>query len=123
MNKIKSLAAWLRKRAPRMTLPNILANVLILVVAAVAPHQAPVLMYKLAGVLMGGCGGYLLDVSLFPYARPHGYLVKPWRDEPDFKECAPDHSLACGCHWLFIAASARRAFIVAASMLGVALAL
>jgi hypothetical protein len=47
----------------------------------------------------------------------------PWRDELAFKEAAPDHSLACGCHWLFIAACARRTFIVGASMLGVALAL
>lgn len=123
MQSIKRLLSWLRKRAPRMTLPNILANVLVLVVAAVAPHQAPVLMYKLAGVLMGGCGGYMLDVSLFPYAKPSGYLAKPWRDELDFKDSAPDHSLAVGCQWLFIAACARRAFIVAASMLGVALAL
>lgn len=123
MKKLKALAAWLRKRSPRMTLPNILANVLILVVAAAAPQAVPVLVYKLAAVLLGGCGGYLLDVSLFPYARPHGYLAKPWREELGFQASAPDHSLACNCQWLFLGACARRALIVSGAMFAVALGL
>jgi hypothetical protein len=123
MQSLKRLFSWLRRRGPRMTMPNLLANALILVVASTAPHQAPVLMYKLAAVLAGGCCGYMLDVSLFPYARPHGYLAKPWRDDQAFKEAAPDHSLAYGCQALFIAACARRAAIVGTAMLAVALAL
>jgi hypothetical protein len=78
-------------------------------------------MYKLCAVLMGGCGGYLLDVSLFPYAKPSGYLAKSWRDETAFVEDAPDHKVAdepC-----FMVACIRRAIIVATAMLAVALAL
>ncbi len=123
MKRIKALIAWLRLHGPRMALPNILANVLVVVVACVAPHQAPVLMYKLAAVLMGGCGGYMLDVSLFPYAHPSGYLASPWRAETTFKEDAPDHPIAAGQDWSFTVACVRRALIVCAAMLAVALAL
>lgn len=123
MNRINLLLAWLRKRAPRMTLPNIIANVLVLVVATLAPHQVPVLLYKLAGVLLAACALYMLDVSLWPYAKPSGYLAKPWRGELSFVEDAPDHAVAAGCERLFVAACLRRAAIICAGMLAVALAL
>lgn len=123
MQSIKRLIAWLRKRSPRMALPNLLANALILVVAAVAPHQVPVLLYKLAGVLLAACALYMLDVSLWPYAKPSGYLAKPWRAELTFREDEPDHAMAAGCERLFIAACLRRCCLICAGMLAVALAL
>ncbi|SNS05897.1 Putative 2/3 transmembrane domain holin [Humidesulfovibrio mexicanus] len=123
MNTLKSLSAWLRRKSPRMTLPNLLATALLLIVAAMAPHQAPVLMYKLGGVAAGGCLGYLLDVAAFPYAKPSGYLRVDWRNVDNFEDDKPDYGFALGCELPFLIACARRAAIICACMLAVALAL
>lgn len=123
MNTLKRIASWLRKRAPRMSLPTILANVLVLVVASIAPHQAPVLMYKLGAVASGGCLGYMLDVAAFPYAKPSGYLRFDWRDIENFEDDQPDYGIVPGYEWAFLFACGRRGAIVSACMLAVALAL
>ena len=123
MNKIKSLADWLRRKSPRMTLPSILATVLILAVVAIAPHQAPVLLYKLGDVAGGGVLGYLLDVAAFPYAKPSGYLRVDWRDVDNFEDDRVDFGFALGGELPFLIACARRAAIMCACMLAVALAL
>lgn len=123
MNKIKRLSSWLRKRTPRMTLPNILATVLVLAVAAIAPHQAPVLVYKLGAVAAGGCLGYLLDVAAFPYGQPSGYLRFDWRAVEDFADNEPDYAIVPGYEHTYNIACLRRAAIVCACMLAVALAL
>lgn len=123
MNKLNLLAAWLRKRSPRMTIPNILANVLILAVALMAPHQAPVLVYKLGAVAAGGCLGYLLDRAGFPYAQPSGYLRVDWREVDNFEDDRVDYGFAFGGELPFLAACARRAVIMCACMVAVALAL
>jgi len=123
VNKIKALAAWLRRRSPRMTLPNILANVLILAVAFMAPHQAPVLVYKLGAVAAGGCLGFLLDRAAFPYAQPSGYLRVDWRDVDNFEDDRVDYGFAPFGELPFLVACARRAAIICACMLAVALAL
>jgi len=123
MDRIKALFTWLRTHAPRMTLPNLISTCLVLVVVSVAPHQAPVLTYKLALILLAACACYMLDVSLFYYAKPSGYLAQPWRDDISFKPSQADFGVAAGCQALFIAACARRCLIVCAGMLAVALAL
>ena len=123
MNKFKLLAAWLRRRSPRMSLPNILSLLLVSAVAAIAPQQAPVLVYKLGAVAAGGCLGYLLDVAAFPYAKPSGYLRVDWRDVDNFEDDKPDYGFALGCELPFLIACARRAAIICACMLAVALAL
>ncbi|GAB6127324.1 putative holin [Humidesulfovibrio idahonensis] len=123
MNKIKSLTDWLRRKSPRMTLPSILATVLILAVVAIAPHQAPVLIYKLGDVAGGGVLGYLLDVAAFPYAKPSGYLRVDWRDVDNFEDDRVDFGFALGGELPFLIACARRAAIMCACMLAVALAL
>lgn len=123
MNKLKSLSAWLRRRSPRMTIPNILATVLVLAVAAIAPHQAPVLVYKLGAVAAGGCLGYLLDRAAFPYAQPSGYLRVDWRDVDNFEDNRVDYGFAFGGERPFLVACLRRAAIMCACMLAVALAL
>lgn len=92
-----ALTTWLHTRSPRMTLPNLIATGLLLVVVSVAPHQAPVLTYKLALILLAACACYILDVSLFPYAKPSGYLAQPWRDDISFKPSTADFSVAAGC--------------------------
>lgn len=123
MTKLSAFAAWLRRKSPRMTLPNILANVLILVVAFIAPHQAPVLVYKLGAVAAGGCLGYLLDVAAFPYAKPSGYLRYDWETIETFEDDQPDYCVVSGYEVAFFTACLRRAAIICACMLAVALAL
>jgi hypothetical protein len=123
MNHIAAIFSQLRRKSPRMLLPNILANVLILVVAVMAPHQAPVLVYKLGAVAAAGCLGYLLDVAAFPYAKPSGYLRFDWQAVEDFKDDEPDYGIVSGYEMLFAVACLRRAAIMCACMLAVALAL
>lgn len=123
MTKLSAFTTWLRRKSPRMTLPNILANVLILVVAFIAPHQAPVLVYKLGAVAAGGCLGYLLDVAAFPYAKPSGYLRVDWETVESFEDDQPDYAIVTGYGSAFNTACLRRAAIICACMLAVALAL
>lgn len=123
MNRISAFFSRLRRKSPRMLLPNILSNVLILVVAFMAPHQAPVLLYKLGAVLAAACLGHMVDLALFPYAQPSGYLRVEWREVESFEDDKPDYGVVDGCEWAFAVASARRAAIVCACMLAVALAL
>jgi len=127
MDRIKASLAkvfdWFRTRSPRMTLPNVLATGLVAVVALIAPHQTPVLAYKLGAVAAGGCLGYLLDVAAFPYAKPSGYLRFDWRKVNDFADDAPDYGIVDGYQTAFFIACGRRAAIVCACMLAVALAL
>lgn len=123
MVRIAALVAWLRRKSPRMSLPTILATVLVLAVAAIAPHQAPVIMYKLGGVASGGCLGYLLDVAAFPYAQPSGYLRVDWREVDSFEDDKPDFGIVPGYELAFGIACLRRAAIICACMLAVALAL
>jgi hypothetical protein len=106
-----------------MTLPNILANALVLAVACIAPHQAPVLVYKLGAVAAGGCLGYLLDVAAFPYAKPSGYLRVDWREVDNFEDDSVDYGFAFEGELPFLAACARRAGVMCACMLAMALAL
>ncbi len=123
MNRLKLVFSLLRRKSPRMLLPNILANVLILVVAFMAPHQAPVLLYKLGGVASGGCLGYLLDCAAFPYAQPSGYLRVDWRTVENFEDDQPDYAIVPGYERAFGLACLRRAAIICSCMLAVALAL
>jgi hypothetical protein len=114
---------WFRVRSPRMTLPNVLATGFVAVVALIAPHQTPVLAYKLGAVAAGGCLGYLLDVSLFPYAQPSGYLRFDWQEVQSFEDDKPDYGVIDGYMTAFYVACFRRALIVCACMLAAALAL
>lgn len=123
MNRISAFFSRLRRKSPRMLLPNILANVLILVVAFMAPHQAPVLVYKLGAVAAAGCLGYLLDCAAFPYGQPSGYLRTDWRNVEDFEDDKPDFGIVTGYESVFNTACLRRAAIICACMLAVALAL
>lgn len=123
MNRIAAIFSRLRRKSPRMLLPNILANVLILVVAVMAPHQAPVLVYKLGAVAAAGCLGYLLDCAAFPYGQPSGYLRIDWRTVESFEDDKPDFAVVPGYESAFNTACLRRAAIMCSCMLAVALAL
>lgn len=78
-----------------------------------SPENLPVVIYKLGLVTLAGYVGYWLDRHLFPYARPHEFL-------PDF---VADDAVGDRTAVIAQAAMIRRAIIVAASVIGFALAL
>lgn len=59
-----------RVRDLRFTEVIALAAVTLGVVAYVAPHQVPVLIYKVAQVTGFALIGFRIDRMVFPYARP-----------------------------------------------------
>lgn len=91
-------------RAPRLWDLIILAIVLAVVIFVLRPQDAPLVLYKLALVFLGGVLGYWIDRSLFPYARPHLFLAPKRYDSI-----------------LASAVMLRRALIVLAAMIGVTL--
>lgn len=111
------------RRIPRMTGWLLLAVCLVVVIALVSPQQLPVATYKLSLISLATVAGYWLDRSLYPYARPDSYLELDWRhgtEEPAFDA---DYRIVPGYHWVFCAAMLRRAIIVGAVVLAVALGL
>lgn len=75
--------------------------------------QISLIAYKIMLVSLAAWGGYWLDRWLFPYARPHLYAEAIDGDQRlTFTKL--------GGH-LFIAATARRAILIAAVVLAVAL--
>ena len=112
---------WLR--APRSSLFLVLAVVLLSCIAVVSPVQLPVALYKLTLIALAAVIGYWLDRALFPYARPDSYLQQDWRlgtlepvDDADYPVCEQYTSAFC-------VAQLRRAIIVGAVVIGVALGL
>lgn len=77
------------------------AILLTVLIAVIAPHQLPVTAYKLSLISLAAVAGYWLDRRLFPYARPD------------------DLGLAPGIETA--GAQLRRAMIVSACIIGVAL--
>ena len=115
------IPAWLR--APRTTTWLVLAAVLLVAIAIVAPPQLPVVLYKACLVALAAVLGYWLDRALFPYARPDSYLEQDWRlgtlepvDDADYPVCERYTREFC-------VAQLRRAIIVGAVVIGVALGL
>ncbi|MGF6658876.1 hypothetical protein QF000_000520 [Paraburkholderia atlantica] len=93
-------------------------------IALISPLQLPVVLYKLSLISVAVLAAYLLDRSLFPYARPDGYLKTDWEDgQAKSTEEPADYPVAAGYELVFAAAMLRRAIIVAAVVLGVAMGL
>lgn len=84
------------------------------------PQQLPVSLYKLNLIAMAGFGGYWLDRSLFPYARPDRFYPECGIDDPD---TALDFSIDTHIHndLLFAVAQVRRALIVVGAMIAIGL--
>ena len=110
-------------RFPRMFGWLLLAIVLVGCIAAVSPQQLPVTLYKLCLITLAGVVGYWLDRSLFPYARPDSYLERDWRHGTDEPEGDADFRIVPGYVRPFCTAMLRRAIIVGAVVIGVALGL
>lgn len=98
---------------PRLWETILLTLALIALIAVIAPHQLGVMAYKLALVTLAGVTGYWLDRRLFPHARPHMFAMH--RDEPE--------SIKLRRAVLMCAAWIRRALIVSAAMLAIAMGL
>ncbi|TDK65995.1 putative holin [Sapientia aquatica] len=113
----------LYRRAPRATSWLLVASVLLTAVALLSPVQIPVALYKLSLISLAAAVGYWVDRSIFPYSRPDGYLQEDWRygtDEPAYQV---DFAVVDGYRYVFAAAMLRRAIVVAAVVIGVALGL
>lgn len=106
----------------RYLIPSALAVVLLAMIALTSPEQVAVVAYKLALLLCAGLAGLGLDIVAAPYAQPGGYLTGRW-SWGAWVEGDANNPVAPGCEWLFVAACARRAVIVAASMLTVGMGL
>lgn len=89
---------------PRLSGWLIAAIILFVLIGWISAPQMPVVIYKLSLVSLSAVLGYWLDRSLFPWARPDSFC--PWEE-----------SLCCA------AAMIRRAIIVAAVCLAVAMGL
>lgn len=83
---------------------------LALAIWYVAPHQLPVSLYKLSLITTAAVVGYWIDRSLFPYGRPDKF--GRWRDELFVNSTQAT---------VFAACMLRRAIIIAACVIGVAL--
>ena len=90
-----------------------------------SPVQGPVVAYKLALVVVAAIAGMAFDFLAFPYALPSGYLDRDWRKNPEAAGAPgkPDFPFATGYPGRFCAALTRRALIIAAFVLAVALGL
>ncbi|MCK9635997.1 MAG: putative holin [Methylobacter tundripaludum] len=111
-------------KLPRLFSWLLISVLLLIVVALLYPQQLGVSLYKLSLVSVAGVIGYWLDRSLFPYARPDGYLAHntEHRHNPhagDFEDA--DYRVNKDYHTVFAAALLRRAIIVAAAMLAMGL--
>ena len=90
-----------------------------------SPAQGPVIVYKLALVELAAVVGLIFDFLAFPYALPSSYLIRDWRKNPTAsgEDGKPDFPVIPGCYRVFAGACIRRALIVSAFVLAVALGL
>lgn len=116
-----SIPIWLR--GPRSTLWLVLAVLLLVVIAVITPQNLPVALYKTALIALAAVIGYWLDRALFPYARPDGFLQRDWRYGTDEPENDVDFPVVMAYGRIYCAAMLRRAIVVAAVVLGMAIGL
>lgn len=102
----------------RMVLWLFVSLALALPIGLLAPQQLPVSIYKLSLITSSAWLGYWIDRSLFPYARPDAFLDQPFSPGGPY---VPGGQIRVGHHTVFAAAMLRRAGIIAAAMIGVAL--
>lgn len=94
----------------RMLWSALFALLLIVLVAAASPQQLPVILYKVALVMLAPCLLYWVDRWLFPYARPDKFLTADGQVMVNHKR-------------VFAAALIRRAIIIGCGMLALGLGL
>lgn len=98
--------------------------VLIVLIAVISPQQLGVTLYKLSLISLAAVLGYHLDRGLFPYASPGSYLQTDWKTSPPCEDADnPEYPVVKGYEKVFAAVLVRRAIIVAAVCLAVAMGL
>lgn len=58
-------------RAPRLTVYLLVSVALTVLIACLQPALMPVTLYKFSLVALAAWAGYWIDRALFPYSRPH----------------------------------------------------
>lgn len=104
-------------RLPRMALWLAVSVALALAIALLAPQQLPVSLYKLSLITTAAWVAYWIDRGLFPYARPDRFL----RWTASIGTPGIGLSITREQAIAFAAAMLRRAILIAAAMIGVAL--
>jgi len=99
--------------------------VLLAFILVLAPEQVPVIAYKLVLTMFAAVAGMVFDFLAFPYALPSGYLDRDWRNDPDAcgEDGKPDFPIAVGYVRPFCFSMLRRALVIAAFIMAVALGL
>lgn len=110
-------------RLPRSTAWGLIAAILLIALALLAPVQIPVALYKITLISLAAVIGYWIDRAIAPYSRPDSYLHRDWRFGTDEPLGGVDYPVVDGYKMIFASAMLRRAVIVAAVVLGVALGL
>ncbi|AWK13555.1 putative holin [Candidatus Fukatsuia symbiotica] len=103
---------------PRLSGWIITSILLLAIISLISPQQLPVVIYKLSLITLAAVLGYWLDRSLFPKARPDQYLC----DEGDVT-AKNRYPVSRGDQRVFSAIMIRRALIVAAVCIAVAIGL
>ncbi|MEH2920304.1 putative holin [Samsonia erythrinae] len=105
-------------KKPRLTGWIVTSVLLFGVIGLFSPQQLPVTVYKLSLISLAAVLGYWLDRSLFPKARPGLFL-----EQGDIPARQGRFPVREGHHTVFAAAMLRRALIVSAVCIGVAMGL
>ncbi len=114
------IGAYLMK-LPRLFGLLIFNLILIGIIYAIAPQQAPVTLYKLSLVTAAGLVGYWLDRTLFPYARPGEFLDYLEMHTQNSKVTYMKPFVKKGCEIIFATCLIRRAIIIGCAMLAMGL--
>lgn len=104
-------------RMPRMALWLAISIVLTVVIALLAPQQLPVSLYKLSLITAAAWVAYWIDRGLFPYARPDRFIQWGASIGTPGAGLSITHEQAIA----FAASMLRRAILIAAAIVGVAL--
>lgn len=104
-------------KLPRMAPWLAVSVILAITIALIAPQQLPVSLYKLSLITSAAWAGYWIDRGLFPYARPDRFIA--WCASPGAPGCGLAITLEQSI--AFAAAMLRRAAVISAAMIGVAL--
>ena len=109
---------------PQLFFFAVLAVVLQVVIWIASPMNALVVLYKLGLPVLAAIVGLFFDFAVFPFARPDSYLDDFWKNNPDADRPGDaDYPIAAGYEGAFCNACLRRAIIIAAFVLAVALGL
>lgn len=106
MNRLR-MASWL-----------LVSTALAVTLAVIAPHLLGVSLYKLSLITTAAWVAYWIDRSLFPYARPDEFLWRPFSSDAQHLNLVKPKPT---CSVVFAAAMLRRALIVSAAMIAIAI--